>query len=67
MYPVGVAPLPAATLTIADLSLATAVGVNGVPGATFSHEYLRINLFTPAFVGPTTMMFPEASKAIELL
>ena len=66
MYPVGVAPLPAATVTIADLSLATAVGVNGVPGATFSHEYLRINLFTPAFVGPTTMMFPDASKAIEL-
>ena len=67
MYPVGVVPLPAATVTMADLSLATAVGVSGVPGATFSHEYLRINLFTALFVPPTTIMFPDASKAIELL
>jgi hypothetical protein len=67
VYPVGVAPLPAATVTIADLSLATAVGVSGVPGATFSHEYLRMNLFVALFVPPTTMIFPDASNAIEVL
>ena len=67
VYPVGVAPLPAATVTIADLSLATAVGVCGVPGVTFSHEYLLINLFVALFDPPTTMMFPDASKAIAVL
>ena len=67
MYPVGVAPLPAATVTIADLSLATAVGVSGVPGATFSHEYRRMKPLGLAFVVPTTMILPDASREIDLL
>ena len=49
------------------MSLATAVGASGAPGATFSHEYLRMKRFVPAFVPPTTMMFPDDSRAIESL
>jgi hypothetical protein len=52
VYPVGALPAPAATVIVASLSPATAVGVKGVPGTSNS----GVKRFTQGdFERPTTM------------